>query len=282
VRLVQPDADQLLKWQPEHAAEFFARHLDLTATPAERRPDLIVWPETAVPFLLNEPWDGLERMVAAAGDVPVLFGVQRTEGVRGYNALAVLARDAAGAPEIRAVYDKHHLVPFGEYIPGGDLLADLLSVPSFAPKLGYGYSAGPGPRLLDLGPLGKVLPLICYEAVFSWFPRAVDRPGWIVQITNDAWFGDVSGPYQHLALARLRSIETGLPMVRVANTGVSAVIDARGGMVAELGLNRMGILDAALPAALAPTAYARAGGWPVFVAWLLAIVAVFRRARVMD
>lgn len=280
IRLVQPDADQVLKWQPEHAAEFFARHLDLTASPADRRPDLIVWPETAVPFLLNDPWDGLDRMVQAAGDTPIVFGVQRTEGLRGFNSLAVLGRDAAGAPEVRAVYDKHHLVPFGEYIPGGDLLADLLSVPSFAPKQGFGYSAGPGPALLDLGPLGQVLPLICYEAVFAYFPRAVSRPGWMLQITNDAWFGDVAGPFQHLALARLRSIETGLPLVRVANTGVSAVVDARGGIVAELGLNRMGVLDAALPRALAPTPYARLGVWPAVVAWLLGLGLAFRRRPV--
>jgi len=280
IRLVQPDADQSLKWQPEHAAEFFARHLDLTATPADRRPDLIVWPETAVPFLLNDPWDGLERMADAAGGTPVVFGAQRSEGLRGYNSLAVLGRDAAGAPEIRAVYDKHHLVPFGEYIPGGDLLADLLSVPSFAPKQGYGYSAGPGPAVLDLGTLGQVLPLICYEAVFAYFPRAVDRPDWMLQITNDAWFGDVSGPYQHLALARLRSIETGLPLVRVANTGVSAVIDARGQVTAALALNRMAVLDAALPGTLPPTPYARWGGLPVLVAWMLGLALVFRRRPV--
>lgn len=280
IRLVQPDADQALKWQPEHAGAFFARHLDLTATPADRRPDLIVWPETAVPFLLNEPWDGLERMVAVAGDTPIVFGVQRTEGLRGYNSLAVLGRDAAGAPEVQAVYDKHHLVPFGEYIPGGDLLADLLAVPSFAPKEGYGYSAGPGPALLDLGSLGRVLPLICYESVFAWFPRAVDRPDWMLQITNDAWFGDVSGPYQHLALARLRSIETGLPLVRVANTGVSAVVDARGGITTSLGLNRMGALDAALPGAMAPTPYVRLGDWAAIVAWLLGVLVLFRHTRV--
>ena len=221
IRLVQPNADQSLKWQPDHAGTFFRRHLDLTAVPPGGKvPDLIVWPETAVPFLLEEPWDGLERMVAAAGDTPVAFGVQRSEGLRGYNSLAVLGRDAAGAPQVLAVYDKHHLVPFGEFIPGGDLLADWLSIPSFAPKEGYGYSAGPGPALLDLGPtLGRVLPLICYEAVFAYFPRAVDRPGWMLQVTNDAWFGDRSGPFQHLALNRLRSIETGLPLVRVANTG---------------------------------------------------------------
>lgn len=282
IRLVQPNADQSLKWQPEHAGTFFRRHLDLTAVPPEgKAPDLIVWPETAVPFLLEDPWDGLERMVAAAGTTPVAFGVQRSEGLRGFNSLAVLGRDALGAPQVQAVYDKHHLVPFGEFIPGGDLLADWLSIPSFAPKEGYGYSAGPGPALLDLGPgLGGVLPLICYEAVFAYFPRAVDRPGWMLQVTNDAWFGDRSGPFQHLALNRLRSIETGLPLVRVANTGVSAVVDARGRITASLPLNVQGHLDEALPAALPPTPYARFGGWPAAVLWLLGAVFLFRRGAV--
>lgn len=282
IRLVQPNADQSLKWQPEHAGTFFRRHLDLSAVPPDGpAPDLIVWPETAVPFLLEEPWDGLERMVAAAGATPVAFGVQRTEGLRGYNSLAVLGRDALGAPQVLAVYDKHHLVPFGEFIPGGDLAADWLSIPSFAPKEGYGYSPGTGPALLDLGPgLGRVLPLICYEAVFAYFPRAVDRPAWMLQVTNDAWFGDRSGPFQHLALNRLRSIETGLPLVRVANTGVSAVVDARGRITASLALNVQGHLDAALPAALPPTPYARFGGWPVAVLWLLGTLFLFRRGTV--
>ena len=272
IRLVQPDADQSLKWQPEHAGTFFRRHLELTAAPPDGpAPDLVIWPETAAPFLLETPWDGLERMVAAAGDTPIAFGVQRTDGLRGFNTLAVLGRAADGSPAVRAVYDKHHLVPFGEYIPGGDLLAEWLSIPSFAPKEGYGYSAGPGPVLLDLGPgLGRVLPLICYEAVFAWFPRAVDRPDWMLQVTNDAWFGDVSGPYQHLALNRLRAIETGLPLVRVANTGVSAVVDARGRVLSSLPLNRMGHLDSRLPVALPPTPYARFGGWIAAALWLVA------------
>lgn len=277
IRLVQPNADQMLKWHPDHARDFFERHLDLTAQSADRTPDLIVWPETSVPFLLNDDRGGLRAILAASGGTPVALGIQRTEGLRGYNSLAVIGPDAQGAPQVRAVYDKAHLVPFGEYIPLGDLMADWLGIFSFSPREGFGYTPGPGPRLLDMGPMGAMLPLICYEAVFPYFQRAVPRPGWMLQVTNDAWFGDRAGPFQHLALARLRAAEAGLPLVRVANTGVSAMVDARGSITAELGLNRMGILDAALPAALPPTPYARWGIWPAIVAWLLGAGLLFRR-----
>lgn len=279
VRLVQPNADQSLKWQPEHARTFFNRHLKLSgAAPAGPAPDLIVWPETAVPFLLDDPGWGLQAIVDVAGATPVALGIQRTAGMRGFNSLAVIGRDAAGGPEIRATYDKHQLVPFGEYTPGGDLLADWLGVFSFSPAEGNGYSAGPGPAVLDLPGFGPVQPLICYEAVFPWFQRAVPRPEWLLQVTNDAWFGAESGPWQHLALARLRAIESGLPLLRAANTGVSAVIDARGGIGASLGMKQMGFLDAALPGALPPTPYARFGIWPAVLLWgFAALLLLYRR-----
>ena len=144
---------------------------------------------------------------------------------------------------------------------------------------GFGYSSGPGPRVLDLGPLGRVLPLICYEAIFPQDLRTSERPGWLLQVTNDAWFGTFSGPYQHFAQARLRAVETGLPMVRVANTGVSGVIDARGGVVAQLPLGTRGHLDLPLPGALPPTFYARTGDlpWALLLAATLAGLALSRR-----
>ncbi len=269
LRLVQPNAPQDLKWQPEHRMEFFFRHLDLTAeapAPGAPRPDLILWPETAVPFLLERPGDGLMMIAQAAQGVPVALGIQRAEGLRYYNSLAVIG--AGGAVE--AVYDKYHLVPFGEYVPLGDLAARF-GIAAFAAQEGNGYSAGPGPRVLDLGPLGLAQPLICYEAVFPQdIRRAPTRPDWLLQATNDAWFGEAAGPWQHLALARLRTIEFGLPLARAANTGVSAMIDAKGRVTAELGMGKMGALDATLPAALPPTPYARLGDAPVF-ALLLAL-----------
>lgn len=277
IRLVQPNADQRLKWLPEYARDYFERHLDLTARPAGRRPDLVVWPETSVPFLLNDDRGGLAAIVAAASGVPVALGIQRTEGARAFNALAVVGADALGVPEVRAVYDKAHLVPFGEYVPLGDLMADWLGIFSFSPREGFGYTPGPGPRLIDMGDLGQMLPLICYEAVFPYFQRSVPRADWMLQVTNDAWFGEDAGPFQHLALARLRAVESGVPLVRVANTGVSAVIDARGGVVAQLGLTRMGILDVALPGALPATVHAATGRVPGIAIWALGGLLLFRR-----
>lgn len=282
IRLVQPNADQALKWDPAHAREFFQRHLALSAGPAARRPDLVVWPETAVPFYLDDPGMGLQAIADRLPDTPVLLGIQRSEGWLGYNSLAVIGRDGDGLAEIRAVYDKHHLVPFGEYIPGGELLARWLGVFSFAPSEGYGYSAGDGPAVLTLTGLPSLQPLICYEAVFPYFQRAVPRPDWLLQITNDAWFGENAGPQQHLALARLRAIENGLPLLRAANTGISAAFDARGGMIAQLGMGQQGVLDIALPGALPATPYARFGIWPALILWFVATLLLFYRRPVTN
>ncbi|WP_372840562.1 apolipoprotein N-acyltransferase [Phaeovulum sp.] len=275
VRLVQPNATQALKWQPEYAREFFFRQLDLTAAPATRRPDLIIWPETAVPFLLDDPGAGLEMITEAAAGVPVALGVQRSEGRRYFNSLVLLGADGAIGP----LYDKFHLTPFGEYIPFGDTLARF-GISAFAAQQGHGYSAGSGAAVLDLGALGRVQPLICYEAVFPQDLRAApERPDWLMQITNDSWFGTLAGPQQHLVQARLRAIETGLPLARAANTGISAMIDARGRVRAEIALNEVGFLDVALPAALPQTAYARQGDGPIlaFIVALMALVATLAR-----
>jgi len=276
IRIVQPNAAQHLKWRPDMARLFFQRQIDLTAASGPTRPDLVIWPETAVPFLLNHPGEGLARIAAAAGGAPVALGIQRTEGFRAYNSLAVI--DAAGAP--LAVYDKFHLVPFGEYIPFGDMLAQV-GITAFAAREGNGYSPGPGAAILDLGPgLGTVQPLICYEAVFPQDLRAAPaRPDWLLQVTNDGWFGTLTGPYQHFAQARLRAIEQGLPLLRAANTGISAVVDARGRVVEALPLGAIGRIDAALPPAGPPTPYARAGDLPLaalLAAALLAIASICR------
>jgi apolipoprotein N-acyltransferase len=182
-------------------------------------------------------------------------------GSRGYNSLAMILPDGSIGP----VYDKHHLVPFGEYIPFGDIAYRLFGVSAFASQQGAGYSAGPGAAVLDLGPkLGHALPLICYEAVFPQDLRAApQRADWIMQITNDAWFGKLTGPWQHLAQARLRAIEQGLPLLRAANTGISAVIDARGRVVAAIPLGVADFVDAPLPPPLPPTVYAQTGDLPL-------------------
>lgn len=269
VRIVQPNAAQAVKWDPDRAAMLFQRALDLTAAPG--RKDLVVWPETAVPYLMDEY---VAQEIGRAAGVPAAVGIQRTDGPRAFNSMAVVQPDGA----ITHIYDKHHLVPFGEYIPLGDLLGRV-GISAFAAQLGNGYTAGPGPEVLDLGELGRALPLICYEAVFPQDLVVPVRPDWLLQITNDAWFGTRTGPYQHLAQARLRAIERGLPLIRAANTGVSAVVDAKGRVLDALPLNEAGFLDAALPAPLPPTLYARTGEWPVLavLALLAALLAVPRR-----
>lgn len=277
VRLVQPDADQHLKWRDDMWRVFLVRMLTATAAPAEVPLDLIVWPETAVPFLLDRagPFLTGELAVAARG-VPVATGIQRAEGARYFNSLAVI--DGGGDPV--AVYDKWHLVPFGEYVPLGDLLARF-GISAFAAQNGAGYTPGPGARVLDLGPAGKVLPLICYEAVFPHDLRAApERADWILQITNDGWFGKVAGPYQHLALAQLRAVEQGLPLLRAANTGVTAVIDAKGRVLRAIPLGAEDWFDTDVPPALPAPLYARTGDIPVAVLLLSLLgLGILRRLR---
>jgi apolipoprotein N-acyltransferase len=272
LRIVQPNAAQHLKWDPDYAALFFRRLLDLSAEPGPR--DLVIWPETAVNFLLEQADEVLPVMSEAAG-APLIMGIQRREDARFYNSLVSIAPGG----QVTRIYDKFHLVPFGEYIPFGDAMARI-GITAFAAQQGNGYSAGPGPQLLSVAGAPDFQPLICYEAIFPRHLRSLDtRPGWLLQATNDAWFGDISGPYQHLAQARLRAIETGLPMIRAANTGVSAVIDARGRIRASLPLNEAGKIDAPLPGALPPTAWLTTGDWPVVVLLALLLVATFRSPR---
>jgi len=269
VRLVQPNAPQHQKWDPAHIPTFFRRQIEATAVLP--RPDLIVWPETSVPVALNRLEDTRKVMAQAANGVPVVFGIQRYEDRQVFNTAAVLQSDGALGP----LYDKHHLVPFGEYVPFGDLLARF-GIHGLAATQGNGFSAGPAPQLLDLGGLGKALPLICYEAVFpNDVNAAPDRPAFLMQLTNDAWFGQVSGPYQHLAQARLRAIEQGLPLIRAANTGVSAVIDAKGRVLAELPLGVAGHLDHPLPSPSEPTLYTRTGDYFAALATIVALLVVF-------
>jgi apolipoprotein N-acyltransferase len=272
IRLVQPNAPQHEKWNRDLIPMFFQRQIDFTAaaTSTGRRPDLIVWPETAVSNLLENAGPAFDVIKDAANGTPVVLGIQRRNAQQFYNSMVLL--DAQG--ELAGLYDKHHLVPFGEYIPFGSVLGKF-GLHGFAAKEGGGYSAGPGPELLDLGALGRALPLICYEAVFSQnVSGAPERPDFLLQITNDAWFGGFSGPYQHLAQARMRAIEQGLPMIRVANTGISAMIDARGQIVAQLGLGEAGFIDATLPVKLPPTVYAKSGDVPIILLIALSLIAL--------
>ncbi|MGR3503818.1 apolipoprotein N-acyltransferase [Pseudaestuariivita sp.] len=272
VRLVQPNVPQREKWDPAHIQRHFDRYIALSAEPPEGALDLILWPETALPLLLNHADVAFEIMAEAVPDVPFVLGIQRRSRDDLYYNAAVLV----DGQEVTQTYDKHHLVPFGEYMPGG-ALTEALGLRALAQMAGD-FSAGPGPSLMELAGL-SALPLICYEVVFPANLRGTARPNVLVQLTNDAWFGKFSGPYQHLAQARMRSVEQGLPMLRVANTGVSAVIDARGAVARSLPLGEAGVLDVKVPAALPPTLYARLGDWPVALLLLLAALGVAARTR---
>jgi len=270
-RLVQPNALQHQKWDPAYSPIFFERQLAFSAEPGAA--DLVIWPEVAVTFRLEDRTAPYDEMARAAGGVPLVFGAQSVRQGQAFNSLAVL--DATGA--ITQSYDKTHLVPFGEYIPGGGLL-ESLGLRGLAQQMPVGFTPGPGPRLLDFGALGKALPMICYEAIFPHELRRVpERPDWLLHVTNDAWFGEFSGPFQHLAQARARAIEFGLPVVRVANTGVSAMIDARGNILSALDLGQAGYLDAPLPPARAATLYWLWGDIPAFLVWIVMLAAIRTR-----
>ena len=279
LRLVQPNAAQDAKWDQGHAQEFFERLIRATSAPpsaATGPVDLVIWPETALPYLVIDNPELPAVIARAAGGAKVALGLQRVEGVRGWNTLQVFGPDGA----VLASYDKHHLVPFGEYVPLADLAYDLFGIDAFAAQAGNAYSAGPGPQVLDLGGrLGKVMPLICYEAVFPQDLRGAGRASWLLQITNDAWFGTLSGPFQHAAQARLRAVEQGLPLVRVANTGVTEVVDALGRVTASLPFGTQAYLDAALPGALPPTPYMRFGELPVLVLLAALALAILVKSR---
>lgn len=290
LRIVQGNIAQAHKWREELRIAHFRRYLALTAAalPAEEGTRLVViWPETASPYMLDA--DATARALAAGalpGEGVLIAGsvrIERAAGgeapVRVWNSL--LAIGSAG--DVLARYDKHHLVPFGEYVP----LRGWLPVETVVPG-NLDFSAGPGPQTLALGGQGvpPFSPLICYEVIF---PGAVvapgARPAWLLNLTNDAWFGVSSGPYQHLAAARMRAVEEGLPLARAANTGISAVFDARGRLVASLGLGRTGVIAAPLPTPRAPTPYARAGAWMplMLVLGLLGLAtALGRRAHVVS
>ena len=252
VVLVQGNVAQGQKWNQDLAVRIFRHYLDLSAQARVSGPGVVIWPETAFPGLLDADEPARRAIALATGGVPSLIGSVRFDTrQRPRNSLfAVL--DGGG---LGGVYDKWHLVPFGEYIP------DWLPLPIMVMP-GKGFAAGPGPRTLHVPGLPPLGPLICYEAIF---PGEIvdrnDRPGWLVNVTNDAWFGNSTGPRQHLAAARMRAVEEGLPLLRAANTGISAAFDARGHELGRIGMQATGTLAVALPGELPPTLFARFGLW---------------------
>ncbi|MGE3770703.1 MAG: apolipoprotein N-acyltransferase [Bdellovibrionales bacterium] len=250
LRLVQPNIPQELKWDPAKRDQNFMDLLALSDVHAALTPTHIIWPEAAAPFALNKaPEARLEIGLRAPTNGAVITGSlwrddQPGDQKRYTNSLVAI--NAVGS--IAGRYDKFHLVPFGEYFPLRDSLAALgLNVTPIAAG-SRDFSFGPGPQTLMVENAPPVSPLICYEVIFSG--EVVDRnnpPQWILNLTNDAWFGTSSGPYQHFASARLRAIEEGLPVVRVANTGISGVIDSYGRITAATELNTRVVMDHGLP-----------------------------------
>ncbi|MDP3854673.1 MAG: apolipoprotein N-acyltransferase [Phenylobacterium sp.] len=289
VRIVQANIDQKDKWKPENLDAIVATYVRLTrqggATPA-----IVVWPEGALPAVIDDllapgsPY--VDRLAGAlAPGQTLLMGANRAGlsaggGADYFNSLIALRREAGGL-EVTGVYDKHRLVPFGEFLPFGDL-ATRLGIRSLV-HMPEDFTAGPEPRPLTPRGLPAVQPMICYEALFPGFAaeaarRSGVRPAWLLNVSNDAWFGAASGPLQHLNIASYRAIEEGLPIVRATPTGVSAMIDAHGRALAKLGLGTEGVIDAVLPAALPPTPYSRFGDGG-FVLMLLVSGASLARAR---
>jgi apolipoprotein N-acyltransferase len=251
VRIVQANIAQHHKWDPELRQRWFERHLALSSEPAERAPDVVVWPESSVPYSLESLGQVRELIgsVVRPGGHVILgsdFYDPSTEPPRLHNSVYTVA---AGG-EILARYDKVDLVPFGEFLPFrmvlGRLGLEALAVGS------VDFTAGDDRTTIAVDGLPPFSPLVCYEAAFA--ARATDGTGqarWLVNVTNDAWFGISSGPHQHAGMARMRAAETGLPLVRAANTGISLITDARGRVLASLPLGEEGTLDQLLPPALA-------------------------------
>lgn len=273
VRLVQPSIPQREKWQRENQRRNFERHLELTVHAPDGRSDgakgiqLIVWPEAAMPFLPLDTPAALDMIAEAVPDGGHLVaGILRVEPApegavggrrRVLNSLAAFGKD--GRP-VR-LYDKTHLVPFGEYLPFQQTL-EAIGLEQLT-RIRGGFDVGPTPRpLMRIPGLPALAPLICYEAIFpGTVVHGTERPAALLNVTNDGWFGNTTGPRQHLHQARVRAVEEGLPVIRSANNGISAIIDARGQIATRLELDAVGTLDGTLPASLPPPVYARAGDY---------------------
>ncbi len=286
LRLMQPNLQQDAKFNYSAKAEVMKKYLTLSdrasgpQSTGVRDATILIWPESAFPFFLTREADAMAQIadLLPKGTVLITGSVRApdlppgTRITRAYNSIYVIDHDGG----VLAVYDKLHLVPFGEFLPYQDLME----------KLGFeqltriqgGFIPGTVRHALEVPSAPRALPLICYEAIFPGDVAGRDeRPGWIVNLTNDGWFGISTGPYQHMEQARMRAIELGLPLVRSANTGISAVVDPVGRTIASLGLGIEGVLDASLPAAIPPTIYARVGDIPATILIALAIILAVRK-----
>ncbi len=272
LRVVQPGLAEQASWTDAILRQRVERIMRLTAWPATRTPQVVIWPEGALPYTFQDffapgSWAAQAMADATQPGQIVLDGGARVGGTFQaplyYNSLLFVRRTAGGFMPL-GVYDKYRLVPFGEFLPIPQVFS-ALGISSLVQN-GVSFTPGPQPHPLAVEGLPRVQPLICYEALFPGFTTSVGgRPGWIVNVSDDAWFGRTTGPLQHLNLASYRAIEEGLPMVRATPTGVSAIIDPYGRIRAHLGLGRQGFIDGQLPGHLAPTLYSRWGDLPFYV-----------------
>jgi apolipoprotein N-acyltransferase len=282
LRIVQANVDQANKWRPENSAEIFNTYLNLTKSGGGKGGldgiSLVVWPETAVPFFLAESSqaltaigdllpDGTSLLVGSGRIVEERDAQDRLVATRVYNSLLAIGDKG----DVLDGYDKIHLVPFGEYLPFQDFM-ESLGIFQLTGVRG-GFSAGAGSRLLTVPGAPPARPLICYEIIFpDEILNSDPRPGWLLNVTNDAWFGGSAGPYQHFHQAQLRAVEQGLPVVRAANTGISAIIDPYGRVLGELGLKKEGVVDGLLPEALPITKFVMWGRWIELAVLVLALL----------
>jgi apolipoprotein N-acyltransferase len=311
LRIMQPNLQQDEKFNYAQKQQVMSRYLALSdrasgpQSTGVRDVTHLIWPESAFPFFLAREADALAQIAGLLpkGTVLITGAVRPPETkpgepiIRAYNSIYAIDHDGS----IVSVYDKVHLVPFGEYLPFQDLLERLGLVQ--LTKVRGGFIAGDRRRNQHVPGAPSFLPLVCYEIIFpggavprseraGWLydhlGRYVDwpfvagsgeRPGWLLNLTNDGWFGASAGPYQHFQQARVRAIEEGLPLVRAANTGISAVVDPLGRVIASLPLGTEGVLDAPLPQAISPTTYARAGDGPLAMMAGLALVVIMRARR---
>lgn len=278
VRVADAGLSQADKWRyrPDQEWRVLGRYLQASGAAEQSHASILVWPEGAIPtlnfFLLDNP-DFLAALGRGLGDRALILGLSRCEpkpacdaymrgrgdphALRLFNSAAVIDGVAGQARVSQQIYDKHRLVPFGEFIPLWSVISRLNIAP--LQRIGAGFVAGPAPTRLIVPEAAPAVVLICYEAIFpDMIPRGADRPGWIVSVTNDAWFGDGTGPWQHYAMARYRAIEEGLPLARAASGGISAIVDSFGRAV-RWTHQRGGYAEAQLPPALSETPYAMWG-----------------------
>jgi len=288
LRIMQPDLQQDDKFNYSAKDAVMSRYLRLsdraTGPQSNGVHDVthLIWPESAFPFFLTREPDAMKQIADLLPQGTVLItgairapDVATADGIaHAYNSAYVIDHDGS----ILGIYDKVHLVPFGEYLPFQSLL-ERIGLMQLT-KITGGFLAGGRRRAIDLPGAPKMIPLICYEAIFpADAVPAGERPGWLVNLTNDAWFGISSGPYQHFQQARVLAIAEGLPLVRAANNGISAVVDPFGRIVRSLPLGAEGVIDSPLPRAIAPTVYVRVGDLGLFMVLFAGVVLLVRRLR---